>query len=696
MNYTARPPYLVARSQQMQRVAQRREKAHKGNGSVMCVYGESGYGKSIFCEQLLQDAQSIGALDAVYVECPPPIGSVNLGAIQPMQPFAHVLEQLLEKSTVTAKKKLAMNIGLTMLGMIPFVGAAFDATKEVMRDVREFKRDSKKVRKTNEQKNDAVDECFHALNQYVQERTLVIILDDAQWMDAQSVEMVEKLLGTIDSMRILLILSMQRSTAEAKNPALAAWIQQYKNDDRIEDIDLPSFSSNDISECCTMFLPSYTGNRILEEWLLHRSAGIPSTVCEYLNYFSRNPPFKSDGTLDAELLDSNLVPASLQAAFSKNVEQLSEDDRTLLSLCSAEGREFTVFVIAHLLNTDTLTAIKRLKSLQHRTGIVRSVGPHARYGVKSTMYEFTQALHYTYFHSTLEYEEKTELHNRITKLLQKQYNDSVDEGTRRQIAPYIVAHSIESGDTDTARAMLLEAAEAAEQTGSKDIVEESYRLFSMLPPQVETQRFQQEETAFEELRNRFREHADDSTDTLEQPAIETSEIDRPDVGVVRDDAMEYFFSGDYDSALERIGSFLESSAQYIEPSDYALLLAMSSRIATEGNLFSEAQRYAAEAQTILSDSPNPYSMCYLLNALGVLSMRERNPQQAWLYFQRAAQSSADLSDDLKLLTLTNITMLLRESNPKQARKFERAAKQLCHSLHFTSVMETVFYGKVVE
>ncbi|MBX7154703.1 MAG: AAA family ATPase [Bacteriodetes bacterium] len=691
--YSARPPYLIARAKQMDLLTKKRTAATQSKGSFVCVMGETGYGKTAVLETFEQDAQkTTGTYEMVRVECTQPIGTINIGAIQPMQPFVKVLETLMERSSMHAKKKLAMNIGLSILGMIPIVGDVFAATKEVMRDLREYKSDKVKQESGEKKGEQVVHEFYTAITSYAAQHPLIMMIDDAQWMDAQSVELLNRFLVNISQLPVLIVLSFQRATTEAQNSALAAWLHEHIKHDDITFTDLSAFTNAEVGECCTMYLPNYKKNVLLEQWLINRTAGIPSTVCEYLNYFQKHPPFKSDGTLDDDFLNSNIVPASLQAMFSKNIEQLNEEDRNLLGLCAAEGREFTVFVISKLMNTDVLTAVKRLKSLQVRTGIIRSLGPHARYGVRTTIYEFTQALHYTYFHSTLEFEEKIELHERIARILQLQHDEIQNEELRKQIAPFIAAHSLEAGDQTTARSMLLESAHAAEEAGSKDVLKEAYDLFEGIDGDVTNETTRKEEKEFRELLNELDiTTSDDATvSELRPPGVQTPQTDMPDVGVVRDDIFEFFFRGEYEQAALRAQDFLESNGHLILPGDRILLMAMAARAHTENGRYTHAQELCNNASQLLTEHNDTYSKAYLLNALGVLAHKEGHSNQAWAYLQQAAQLSMELTDEVKLLTVSNVALLLREINPRQARAFERVAKQLSQSMHFTDFYHDVF------
>jgi predicted ATPase len=211
------------------------------------------------------------------------------------------------------------------------------------------------------------------------------------YADAQSIEVLTKFAEAVETLPIMIVIAYSPAGAQAVISPLLSVAKQYKPDGKhYYHTELQSFNPAETAECCADFLPNYIKNQQFERWINERTSGIPSLVTEYLRYFQKFPPFAPDGSLRHDVTSSDILPASIHAAFSKLVEQLSEEDRTTLALCSVEGMEATVTVVSALLNNDALTTVRKLRSLQRRTGIIRSTGAKHRYGAKTTVYEFTR------------------------------------------------------------------------------------------------------------------------------------------------------------------------------------------------------------------------------------------------------------------------------------------------------------------
>ena len=117
-----------------------------GKGSILFVAGEAGLGKTYLSKNAIElcslaENNIIGFVS----ECEVPIGKFNISNVLPLKPFAKIVEELIHNKGVSAQKRFAFNVGLTLLTAIPLAGEVFYAAKEISKDWREYKKD-----KTNE------------------------------------------------------------------------------------------------------------------------------------------------------------------------------------------------------------------------------------------------------------------------------------------------------------------------------------------------------------------------------------------------------------------------------------------------------------------------------------------------------------------------------------------------------------------
>lgn len=662
---------LIARTAEADFLRSAKESARTTRGRVLVVTGESGFGKSVLLQTVCDELAAEMQVNAVLLECEAPIGKLSVSSLQTMQPFVRALEALVRLNSSAAKKRLAMNIGLSVLGLIPFAGAIFDMTKEVMRDLREYRKEQEKSGAKS-----AIDTVMNELLQsfiaIAAEKPFVLFLDEAHRMDAESFRFLSFLQNSPAPLPFSVVVAIQQAEAEKNNPACMAWLNSIGAEHRIS---LGAFDADAVRACVRSYFPGKTSHAGLDDWLLRRTAGVPIAVCEYLEYFTLHSPYREDGSLDTEVLSSQAIPVSLQALLSRNIDGLSEQDANLLAMCSAEGREFSVYVLARLMNTDVLSALRELKSLQFRTGLIRSTGPQPRYGMKTTVYEFSQAVHHTLFYAKLEHEERIELHDRIAHILRECFDAASQEQLQQQLAPYIAAHALEAGDEDTARAMLMVTAQGAADLGYTEVIDEVTSV-------IRDFREAQNEQVLQELSTlRVDADAGESDNTTVLPGSGTRELDAA-CYAVRDTALDLFLSDDAAGAAELLQKFCEQWEGLLGVRDFVLIYAMRARCESVAGRHELAADLVKSAQEMLLRAPNADSQCILDNVAGTVAYRRGKSAEGIYHLQQAARAAASAGDDCRLLTVTNIAFAVQSTNQRQYRMFHRMAHQLCSSLHY--------------
>lgn len=651
--------YLFARKSQLEILAQCREQLRKsGRGSVVWVPAEAGYGKTALLNYFEEETRTAyTSLSIVYAQTQAPIGTTRIGSLQPLFPFTRIVEQLAKKETVSPEKKLAFNIGMSVLGLIPVIGEFPFLVKELRRDIQEFKLE----KKSGKAYSTAATELYEVLKNYAEKSPLILLFDDMHYTDAQSVEVLSLFLSDIARLPIMIVIAYRPAAAKDVISPLLPLYEEYKPDSAtIYQVRLSELSSVDITKACQTILPKYSKHDEFEQWLWAKSSGIPGLLFEYLHYFSKKSPFDEQGSLIANFHDDTIVPTSLHSTFARLVEQLDDEERTLLALCSAEGRECTVHIVSKLLNTDTLTTIRKMRSVQRKTGIITSIGAQNRYGIKTTVYQFTQAFYQQFFHNTLEYEEKVTLHRQISELLRLQYSESEDDAVRRALAPYIMAHDLES-DVKDAQEFINETRELAVVSGNSDIVNE-FSSFN-LPAQTKD-------------------------DTDRDISSENTTIENLSIIDLQKKVVDAYLSGNMGTGVELCQTWLHDN-HTAHAGDRAICCALQARCLIELGETHHARQLCEQGFSYLQAMPNPIAECLLNNAMAIALQYEHN-DTAEYYLLKAAQPSPLLSPAYRLMTITNIGALLKSRSSTKAQKFKKSALELAKSLHFHTFIRENF------
>ncbi len=662
----------------------------KGQGSAVCIAGETGHGKTSLLEAFAQECRDaeprLVVLNAV---CQQPLGALRIGEVQPLYPFRHIMEQLGREDSDTAKKKLYQSIGMTVLATLPLVGEVFYAAKEIARDLREFKRDNKhekdKVVKFSSRR--LVDEYVVAIERMAAHHPLMVLLDDMQWSDAQSTQVLAALVQILKKIPVMILVAYReselRSIAHPLLPVVETGLAEGTIASRIE---LRAFAEEDMRLCSRAYLPGYRSNEPFERWLVDHSGGVPGIVVEYLRYFRTHPPFDDKGKFSEQVETGGFIPATVNALFAAALEQLSEEDRTLLGLASVEGRECTVFVLAQLLNTDVLTAVRKLRSLQQRTGILRSRGAELQYGVKTTVYEFIQALHHRFFLQSLEYEERTTIHARIAEILRKQYEQAETEATRESIAPYLAAHSGESGDKETLQAMILRTAYTADRYDSENIVDYLYDVHTSVAV-PETPAMEEVNRNFLSLVNTRRQEELVASPDEEAPVLRFGVESYP---AVRGAVVEHFLAGRYARALAAGTEFFDEHRKALVPQERIELQTLLARCYSETDQTDRAMVMYGEALASARTLGNREWECLALIGLAILAWRNGDGAHMEAQLHSAVELALTLPREFQLLVSANIATLLKNIDAEEARRHSAAALRLAEELNFKIFAEEAF------
>ncbi|MBI5324813.1 MAG: AAA family ATPase [Ignavibacteriae bacterium] len=668
----------------------------KGKGSIICISGETGFGKTHLLKYFHDAAGSVSkpAPTSVFVQCDAPIGTFKIGNLQPMLPFSRAIEKILSKTKEekSAEKKFAKSIGMTILATLPIAGEVFYAVKELSKDWRQYKKDKSSL--TFNKINTVTAEYYDSIVSFTDNIPLVILIDDIHWCDIQSVELLSHLATNILKIPLLIVVAFRTSILQSHASPLNNFIKQFQSEkNSVFFIELNGFSKEHVKKYIKLSLKNYKDNEKFEEWIYSQTDGIPGSINEFIRYVESRSPFDEKGNLKSDFLADSNIPTSVQTAFSQSVGNLSDEDTNILAICSMEGREFTAYIISQLLNTDILTAIKKLRSLQNRTGIIRSVGTQLRYGIKSTTYEFTQAYYHNLFEKSLEYEEYIALHSQIASILRQRYEDTESETLKQEIAPYLAAHSAESGDKETAKSMLLIAAQSAEKFGNSGIIQEYYNNYTSIDKtEISENESNPEEEALKDLlrKSQLSNYDFESKNEIDNESGNESKPESQDFLAIRKTIVDYYHKGNYNSAADLALSYIDSQSGGLTISDKSQLYALIIKSYIESGDLEKAETYCNTAINMIENNPDIVGESFLFNVCSILYSIKKQDEKALWYLSEATRKAMSLPPELKLLTLTNIALLTEKNKSGNSGKYFDAARKISYALNFNEFASDVF------
>ena len=423
-----------------------------GSGAIVAVTGESGIGKSrLVVEARRRFGDRIRFLEGragSYAETFPywPVRDLlrDWLGIGVDAPEARVRLELkaalgaLAPGTESAYPFLARLLGL------PLEAEADGALRELSREA------------VQQRTFAAVGDVMRGL---AEARPLCIVMDDLQWADSLTLELVEDLLGLTEEVQIGLVLLYRADRDQPSwrlgEHARAVFPHRYRE---IELRPLPAAASRELAEALAeAALPGQ-----LADLLAERAGGNPFFLEEALqDLIERGALRRRDGAW--ELTDSQVVvPALVQGALQARLDRLAPRTREVVSVASAIGRGFGLPLLERLLPRDQVVpALSELMRLDLIVEVGRRPAPE---------YRFRHGLVQEVAYGSLLAPARRSLHRRIGEALVALYGESGEA-----VYGPIARHFAEADEPELAARYLLAAGDAARAVYADHEAVEHYR-----------------------------------------------------------------------------------------------------------------------------------------------------------------------------------------------------------------------------
>ena len=218
---------------------------------------------------------------------------------------------------------------------------------------------------------------------------IVLVIDDMQWVDRPSLQLLRQLVTSSESMGLLVIGAYRGSELSASHPLTdtLAQLRRESGVSRIELNGLDDIGVIDFMEAAAGQVLDEPGVR-LAHVLRRETDGNPFFVAEVLRHLSETGAIYqgSDGRWS---VSSNLVekalPDSVREVISSRVSRLGDDARRVLSLAAVIGRDFDLELLSRVSERPELELLDVLEACA-ASALIREVADAAGH------YSFSQAL----------------------------------------------------------------------------------------------------------------------------------------------------------------------------------------------------------------------------------------------------------------------------------------------------------------
>ncbi|MFL5661320.1 MAG: ATP-binding protein, partial [Ktedonobacteraceae bacterium] len=445
----AATPTLIGRKQEWQALQEVWHAASAGEPRFVLVTGEAGLGKSRLAEEFLLWASQQGAVTA----------KARSYAAEGQLSLAPVTDWLRSEGLRAPLRHLDA-VWLTEVARI--LPELFAEQPDVPRyeSVSEYGQRQR---------------FFEALARAIlaPSQPLLLLIDDVQWCDQETLEWLHFLLRFDPTARLLVIACARAEELPPTHP-LQTLLRHLRTSLPVSEVTLQPLDAAETAK-----LAAQVANRELDidlvMQLFHETEGYPLFVVEMmradLGRVSTSPPEADLSPRQLPLDDARTLPPRVHAVLVGRLLQLSASAREFVELAATIGREFTLDLLSTVGNTDTDSVVCALDELWHKR-IVREHGANS--------YDFTHDKLREVAYGEISSPQRRMLHRRVAQALEAIHAEDLDA-----VSGQIASHYERAGLIEQALPSYQRAAAVAQRVYANEdaisLLSRSLELLALLP-----------------------------------------------------------------------------------------------------------------------------------------------------------------------------------------------------------------------
>ncbi len=512
--FSASPrPLFVARERELNWLYTHLHRALRGEGRIVFCTGETGYGKTALMTAFARQAQKTN--QALVVAA----GSCNAfaGVGDPFLPFRDVIsllsgdvathwpagaitreqtDRLRALAPITARALMDEGPELiTMFG--PATGLRQRLTALAAEDGHGPQQFNGYIQPSptgaaSMEPRQLFEQYTRVMQRLAAQAPLLILLDDLQWADRASLDLLFHLSRRLTGHR-LLVVGAYRPSEVALSPSdpdvspgtgslLKLMIHEFAHRFGDTSIDLGQLGPAEIKWFIDALLDSEP-NRLapaFRDAMCRLTQGHPLFTVELIRDMQeRGDLIQSDDGywVEGSRLDWQGMPLRVEAVIAHRLERLSYDLLDILRVASVEGETFTLHTVAELLGADHQSLMRLLmQELVQRHRLVQVISELTVGNRRIARFQFAHSLFQQYLYSRLHASERRQWHGAMARVLEILYEDAPEEAVVQ-----LSQHFAEAGQSEQAIRYLLKAGDQARiGYAHQEAVEHYQRAYHLL------------------------------------------------------------------------------------------------------------------------------------------------------------------------------------------------------------------------
>lgn len=429
------PTHLAGREAELAQLQQRWEQALGGERQIVFITGEPGIGKTALVEAFLLGVRgwglgtSFSSLNSQYpAPNTPPIAQglwvgwgqciEQHGAGEPYMPVLEALGRLCRGAEKEEMRKLLHRHAPTWLAHMPAL-LSDEERETLQRQIGGATRDR------------MLREMAEALEALSGDRPVILCLEDLQWSDYSTLDLLSVVASRPESARLLVLGTCRPCETLGSNHPLKTLRAQLQDFGRYQEL-TPSFLS---VEAVEQYLAQRFAGRALptgvEQLVHHHTEGNPLFMVNVTDYLEQQGVFADkSGERVRRLLDGATMgaPENVRRLIEHHFEQLRSEEQDVLVAASVAGMEFSAATVAAALQVEAEPVEVRCANLARRRQFLQEMeATEWPDGTFMARYRFIHALYQNVLYEQAPPGRRVGLHLRIGERLERAYQGRLGE-----------------------------------------------------------------------------------------------------------------------------------------------------------------------------------------------------------------------------------------------------------------------------
>jgi class 3 adenylate cyclase len=417
-------PTMIGREAELSTLEDALLSALRGDGGVVIVGGEAGMGKTRLVNSLANTGRRLGAIVIAG-------GCSEAELSLPYLPFLEAIGNYIATAQIGPLRERLGPAADELAQLFPQLGRPVISTGDAA---------SAKMR--------LFESILMLLGDAARKRALLLVLEDLQWADPATRELLDYSTRRLRSTNVLIV-ATYRTDEMHRRHALLPTIQGWRRSGQVAMVDLQALTAHQVAEMvCAIFDESEISDEF-REFLHERSEGNPFVLEEMLrDALDRGDIFRTQTGWDRKPLAEFRIPPTVRDTILQRLERLSPEHVAVLAAASVMGRSFEVGSLAEVARVDEGVALEALEA----SVTAQLIEPEDRL---SARYRFRHALMQEAIYEDLVVPRRQQLHSRTADALKARGGGaSID----------LASHLFGAGRTAEAVAMCFAAADEAIHT----------------------------------------------------------------------------------------------------------------------------------------------------------------------------------------------------------------------------------------